>query len=302
MLYSCPGKVFLLGEYAALSGSPSVVATVSPRFEMLSVGDDFSRAASPWAPQSPIGRLLDWAEQRKFLRPSLTFSDPHEGMGGFGASTAQFALGYLAVQRAVGRAQNWAEIWGLYRDLHSGLSLPPSGADLVAQWQGGVALFEPEDKRCEDVFLSLDWSKFLVFSAASQPGRKVTTHTHLEKLDMKNIPLAMLNDVIDGALEAIHDPSLIRFASAMSSYAKILQSAGLEDPRATADREALSDLPGVLAAKGSGAMLADAIVVVMDPQARASQRAEVAVAAGARGLSLVSDGISHQSGVLCREQ
>lgn len=33
--YTIPGKVFLLGEYAVLFGSPAIVAAVEPRFEML---------------------------------------------------------------------------------------------------------------------------------------------------------------------------------------------------------------------------------------------------------------------------
>ncbi len=230
------------------------------------------------------------------------FRDPHEGAGGFGASTAQFALTYLALQHLGGRAQNWAEVWGLYRELHSDQKIPPSGADLVAQWQGGVCVFEPRDRRSEDVFLSMDWSKVLVFSAASQVGRKVATHAHLSELRPEQIPIQALEDILEGALEAIHEGSLIRFASSMSSYAQVLHQAGLEDPRATADREALSDYAGVLAVKGAGAMLADAVVVVLDPQARASHRADVATAAGARGLSLIADGITHQSGVLCREK
>jgi mevalonate kinase len=306
MLYSCPGKVFLLGEYAALHAAPSVVATVGPRFELMELASDGKPSsktfAQGWAPASPVGRLLRWAEQRLVPMQDYQFKDPHEGAGGFGASTAQFALTYLAIQQSGGRAQNWAEIWGLYRELHADKKLPPSGADLVAQWQGGVTLFEPSERRCEDIFLSLDWSKFLVFSAASQPGRKVATHTHLEELDLSKIPFETLYDIIEGSLEAIHEHSIIRFASSMSAYASVLSAVGFEDPRAKADREALSSMAGVLAVKGAGAMLADAVVVVMDPQARASQRADVASAAGARGLSLISDGITHQSGVLCREK
>lgn len=95
-----PGKTFLVGEYLALAGGPSVVAMTRPCF-------DFSWSLVPKPPQevrdaariqhgfhaeSPAGRLLNELKHQKSssLAYSITFQDPHFGKGGLGASTAEF--------------------------------------------------------------------------------------------------------------------------------------------------------------------------------------------------------------------
>src|SRR5688500_3763546 len=55
---TCPGKVFLLGEYSVLAGGDALVLAVGPRFK-LALGEGFDPA-----PQSPAGRLLSYAIAR----------------------------------------------------------------------------------------------------------------------------------------------------------------------------------------------------------------------------------------------
>jgi mevalonate kinase len=282
--YSCAGKVFLLGEYAALSGLPSLVAAVGPRFG-LRVG-----GTSAFASESPVGRLLAWAGE-----PALSFSfeDPHDGAGGFGASTAEFALAYLALAETRGwddSRRRWDACWSLYREL---TGMRPSGADLVAQWRGGVTLFDGRERRASDLFPLFDWSGTLVFSAAHQPGRKLATHEHLATLP--SFDPASLEPLVAAGVRAVGEGAVESFGRALTAYAEALSSEGLETPAARADRLALSGLPGVLGCKGAGAGLNDAIVVQLVP--RSPARAAVVAAAEARGLHLVADGLSPELGV-----
>jgi hypothetical protein len=124
-----------------------------------------------------MARLLDWAQTQGLPELGLEWVDPYQGAGGFGASTAQFALAYFAfMQASAERAEtagDWKSAWDLYRSLMGSDVLVPSGADLVAQWQGGVVEFDPRLFRAgvdpgaqpvvEDLWQCFDWSQLLVF-------------------------------------------------------------------------------------------------------------------------------------------
>lgn len=82
-----------------------------------------------------------------FSQYRLEFQDPLEGLGGFGASSAQFALlhglyqlqGQLDVEAE--RFFDWHSLLKDYRSLHSDGGTPPSGADVVSQCRGGLLIF-----------------------------------------------------------------------------------------------------------------------------------------------------------------
>jgi mevalonate kinase len=322
VIASVPGKVFLLGEYAVLGARPALVAALAPRFELVS-GD---RAASARAlrlnelhPRSPAGRLLSYARERGVSSAAsaadLGFVDPFQGQGGFGASTAQFALAYTWLAHDAGWELSALGARRVYRELMADEKLPPSGADLIAQWSGGVVGFDAGRGEISQRSADLDWTNLLVFSAAGQPGRKVPTHEHLALLASGRALDArvgsffdeeLLNDLsrtlarADSALLA-GDPRL--FGASMGEYARALAGKGLEIEAARADREALSALPGVLGAKGTGALLADAVVVLLDesggagaglPGSADTARERVIREAEARGLRLVADGLGAQ--------
>ena len=293
------GKVFVLGEYAALAGRPALVAAVGPRFE-LSIG-----GTRVFDESTPAARLLKWARQQGASTSDLkfTFLDPHGGSGGFGASTAQFALVYLALADDMRWPKEWQSIWRLYRSLMAdGGALTPSGADLVAQWQGGVSLFDPTDLKCVDVTASMKWSNLLVFSATAQPGRKVPTHEHLQAL-FRSGGFMGPNEKLLGGLEEplLHGISSVRdgdargLGEAMDEYADVLWTWDLEAPAAHEDRLQLRGLPGVLGVKGAGALQSDVILILMD--SRSPHRDNVIAAAQARSLKLVANGLVREPGV-----
>src|SRR5665213_3933088 len=103
--FSAPSKTFLTGEYAVLCGGPALVLNTSPRFELKAVRGEFGVAGIPDG--SPASQ---WIKQRAPLLADwkIEFSDPHQGQGGFGASSAQFlfvhaltTLLQISVSRAV---------------------------------------------------------------------------------------------------------------------------------------------------------------------------------------------------------
>ena len=301
-LFNIAGKVFVLGEYAVLAGRPALVASVGPRFS-LSMG-----GTRLFDEQSPAGRLLKWARSQGASTTELrfTFGDPHGGLGGFGCSTAQFALVYSALADDLKWPQEWEHVWRLYRDLMGDAgALTPSGADLVAQWCGGVSLFDPSAIQCVDVWSSLAWGNLIVFSATGQPGRKVPTHEHLQALSRSggfmgpnDELLHVLEEPLIRGIAAVRDSDFGGLGQAMTEYADVLWNKDLEAPAAHEDRRVLSALPGVLGVKGAGALLSDAILVLMSP--RSEGREELIAAAAKRGLRLVANGLSPESGVIAR--
>lgn len=306
-VYSAPGKIFILGEYAVLNGYPAMIASVGPRFELRvrSAASD----APDWsvAPQSPVARLLDWADRVGVgADHRLSFEDPFDGAGGFGASTAQFALAYRALADLSDWSKDWSVVWRLYRELMRSKreAVPPSGADLIAQWEGGVPLFSGINQHCgtvEDLWdTGFDWSSVLVFSATRQAGRKVATHDHLKSLVERGTGIFdVLEDPLDEGIQAVRGHDGLRLGRALDAYADALHHLGLESHATFLDRTELKRIPGVLGVKGAGAMQADSVLVLVDPASQA--RAEVLDLAKARGLGLLCDGLTYQDGVICDE-
>ena len=326
--WSIPGKVFLLGEYAVLSGESAWIATLGPRFwlDATQVGSVKSSdkilhsapfVASSFASESPAGRLFALAQKQSLPEFLVRFDDPLLGSGGFVASTAQFALLHRALSEACPEVfeAGWLACWKTYRELMGGSTtgpgpasgksaMAPSGADLAAQAMGGVCFFDPRALTCERQEQRSIWQSFLVFSAAWQPGRKAATHLHLADLDRRDAGLAdfarELAPVLATARKAIETQDLLCLGSALEDYGNALADLGLEIAATRADREAIRKISGVLGVKGAGALQADAIVVLVDP-GRAVMP-ELIATIEKRGLRFVGTADSCEPGVRREEK
>ncbi len=257
-VFSVPGKVFLLGEYAVLAGASALVAAVPPRFSLSRASFPGSRK-SDFHPESPAGR----SSLVRANAGGWHWSDPASGDGGFGASTAQFALA-----AAASGVMDPETLWREYRRTHNGVGIQPSGADLMAQIHGGVIEFRLDGPECRirQHGASLMQVHLLVLQASHQQGRKTTTHHHLSSISapvLQQIHVAV-QPVIERALHAWSEADARAFAACLGEYADRLSRFGLEADAARADREVLARLPGVLGVKGTGALQSDALILVID--------------------------------------
>lgn len=249
-IWSAPGKIFLLGEYAVLGGAPALLATVGPRF-MLSTGSFEGSCSTSFHPDSPAGKLAPGR--------SWHWLDPYGGAGGFGASTAQALL----VEAALGEpARPLEERWKRYRSHSSG-----SGADFVAQASGGVIEWQASPFRVVDRSNSLEKICIRVLQASQKAGRKVQTHAHLARVDAHRIRelAGLLAPVLASGISAFASGNAADFSGVLVRYAELLASQDLEDGGARLECHALQRVPGVMGVKGSGALLSDALVAVVDP-------------------------------------
>jgi hypothetical protein len=325
-IFSAPGKVMLLGEYAVLGKGSAMMAAVGPRF-CLQGGSPSLDAAPLLAPhpESPAGRLLAFAAQspsgpmRADWVRTLKWSDPHEGRGGWGASTAQFALVHAALRalnpvfgskarpdfgagaeleelKLQPQEELWKDPWKIYRSLHQDQEVVPSGADLVVQCVGGCIRWQAEQgvqsllDRGDPVQQQLFFDNLLLFSAAGLPGRKVATHEHLASLKQRQVDSeawqrfeSSLSAQVEQGVEALRSRDSWAFGRVLSRYAELISEFGLEVQAAREDRLAMSRVPGVCGVKGVGALLADVLLVAVDPNdPQARQR--VSSEARRRGL------------------
>jgi hypothetical protein len=292
--FSIPSKVFVLGEYAVLKGAPALVATLSPRFTLSTKGP--GKPLSDFPSESPVGRLLPKGVGHLL---AAHFMDPHRGTGGFGGSTAEFALAYAVIH---GSAVPVSEVWEQY------LLLQPaaSGADLAAQWNGGATIAEPSTKSVEKILAEPLLGNWAVFSAAHQPGRKVKTHDHLKSLakalEGNELDELAHGSVLSGGLRAARAGDFDAFARSINDYGDRLRTLGFEIPQTTEDRKAFRDVSGVCAVKGTGAMQADALIVLGDPRIygeteRRDFLERLLVLAKERDLRLVSHGWREEAGI-----
>lgn len=287
---SVAGKVFLLGEYAVLAGLPAWIAAVSPRFTF----NPAPEKKLGFHPESPAGRLL--AEKGSDLSSEISgeFIDPWKGFGGFGRSTAEFALAayHLGLRDPI-------KVWEKYRELHrSSTGIAPSGADLLAQWSGGVIEWDSSTRRIVDRTAEFVGLPILLFSATHLQNRKTVTHTHLEGFKLSEELKTTLSPILVRASQALAEGNIFELGKSFTAYAEALASLGLEAPFVEKEREAFTRIPGVLGVKGCGALQTDAMLVMVDSLEN-GRRVDAIIEYAERefGLKLLLRGLSAERGI-----
>lgn len=245
---AAPSKTYLLGEYAVLAGGPGLVMATEPRFELVAVP---GQGGSNIDPEAPAGKWLN-RHQALLADYQLTFVDPHAGRGGFGASSAAFLLSWALVHQLQQQAlPGFAKLLADYQALDGG-----SGMDVVAQRLGGLAACHRHAERFE----ALAWPFAQLELLVIRTGKKLVTYQHLQAL-ADDLPFQSLQAIANDALQAVAEADAEVFVALLVTYGEVLAAAGLVAEYSQSLLTELRGLPAVLAAKGCGAMGADALVV-----------------------------------------
>jgi mevalonate kinase len=272
---SVPSKSFFLGEYLALVGGRTLLAATLPRFELQVMPG--SGAVRGVAPASPAGRLIA-ANAGSFGTVDLEFTDPHAGAGGWGASAAQFLMCYAALERIRDQATDAtaprldveAILSAYVKAAWDGGGYPPSGADIVAQLEGGIVEFAKAGGVLRTHAWPFDELDFLFVPT----GNKVATHEHLR--DLGPIDVTVLSAHASRACAALLSGDSARFVEGMRGYAAELERQALVHPGTLALLRRLDALPGVLARKGCGALGADVVVAIVQSDSATAIAATIA--------------------------
>ncbi|MDX9731027.1 MAG: hypothetical protein RBT63_04590 [Bdellovibrionales bacterium] len=310
---SIPGKTFLVGEYLALVGGPSIVLNTSPCFEfeweLEKATDEGMRGIHhPFHINSPAGQwLARLSDSLGADIPSVTihFVDPHNGKGGLGSSSAEFFGAWVFskwFQHNVLKESDGASdknLWQPAERLFSGLgdyreTIVPnwsqdisgeqrfrdliadyrqvvpaaSGADLVSQAVGGIALWDgasEEMRRYQWPFTDLSMTLLLT-------GKKLATHTHVSEnlkatLEKETEFVEDMRVWVEEAIQAFALADSDRLVASVRGVARALEQAGRVAEHTASYLDELASVEGVKAAKGCGAMGADVIAILHDPAA-----------------------------------
>ena len=257
---SAPGKTFLIGEYLALAGGPSLLVSTQPRFQLtaLTREDRAGTVAHPFAPQSPAGKLVA-RYPRDYGDYHFEFADPHAGAGGLGASSAQWALVYILKYGLPKEDQEIASMLEEYRQCAwNGEGFAPSGADVVSQVTGGVTCFDGREFKTE----RLEWLFPKLSFTLVRTGVKLATHEHLRKQQAP--PQDLLRAQVTSAIAAFRAGHEEPFVRAVQDFAATLSESGRTAVTTEALLEKLKSQSFARAAKGCGAMGADVVLILHD--------------------------------------
>ncbi len=251
-----PSKTFLLGEYVALTGGPAILLATKPRFELLI--DNKPGIHEGINPKSPAAKFIK-KNADFYQNYQLKFIDPYNKLGGLGASSAQFAMVFALKQQA--NKLRDEEIFDLITEYQqvawNGKGIAPSGADLVAQIKGGICFFHKAQKEIKIFSWPFSETEFCLIHT----GNKIATHVHLKKLT--KFYSQDLENIVHTGLTSLEKKDSKQFAAAINHYAEILQSKKLVTTNTIKLLKKIYQQPGVLAAKGCGALGADVIFVLL---------------------------------------
>lgn len=259
---SVGSKVFLLGEYQVLQGGAAFLTVLEPRFRMRITRGNGKLSGINVG--SPAQRYFE--SEKQFLSGwDFEFLDPHAGQGGFGASTAQIALlqgfreGFQSLQTQAQLDLDLGKIHKTYLQFASSKTgVPPSGADLVSQFQGGLLEVDLGKGKLQRHAWPFPQWQVLFFST----GHKLATHEHL--IELKDVETSSLRILYQQAMDAFRENQPLAFVEAFRQYQKMLAIKGWQAENTTRILGSIEKADGVVAAKGCGAMGADVIAVIVE--------------------------------------
>lgn len=253
VVFSASSKTFMLGEYLILEGGPAIVLNTQPVFQLWVFDNEIQTIVDGIHPESPAGKLLT-ENDVKIKNKKIVFADPHSGKGGFGASSAQYAL----CDQFINDKETDFSILERYH-VHSwnGEGRKPSGADVISQSMGNsislVDLNKNEIQSAAWPFTDID---FLLFHT----GQKLPTHEHLKELDLSNTD--KMKDIVLSAWKNLSNTNSEGFIQSITDFADELKARNWVASHTASHLQKMSSWNEVLAAKGCGALGSDTILVL----------------------------------------
>ncbi len=274
--YDAPSKTFLIGEYGTLKGGPALILNTKPRFKLCiqPADPDPKRPQHNIAPQSPAGILMH--KHRNALRQQqLHFYDPHHAAGGFGASSAQFAMLWCHLH-----PQQKLSTETILADYHacqdpSLTRYRPSGSDILAQLTGHVTHYQPaqDDAHTQATRKAYHWPFPDLYYSLLKTDLKVETHRHLMQLGHRTNSatkkgISHLIMLAKRGIDAFLQQDALAFGQIIHQYHQALIQQDLVHPRTQQHIQQLQQYVSITSAKGCGALGADVIFVLLTADQR----------------------------------
>lgn len=256
---SVPSKTFLLGEYLVLKGGPCLILATKKRFNLLVYPSETQQLdITGILPQSAAGKFAKHHEH--FFRDyRLCFSDPYNQLGGFGASSAQFALLYALKSYVASKKIIDHYIISQYiHYAYNGIGMAPSGADIISQLHGGVCYFHKTEKKLQ----TFTWPFSNLNYCLIHTGYKISTHEHLQQI--KNFDDTKMKNIVEKSYLSLQKQDSDLFVEAVLEYNHVLSLNKLVAGKTLELLKTLRENEKILAAKGCGALGADVILMLFE--------------------------------------
>jgi mevalonate kinase len=257
---SVPSKTFLFGEYAVLNGDAGIVLNTEPKFGLIATEHKNRHCQLEGIhPNSPAGKWVHSTDV--YNQYHIQFLDPYHGLGGLGASSAQFAMISALNDSIIGKQTDDGDLLNRYLQFAwDGQGIPPSGVDLIAQRHGYVCYCNKNKKTLE----TMSWPFETLAYCLIHTGNKLATHDHLKQLKLFNYH--ELNNITEMGLTSLKNCNSELFIHAIQQQAAYLKKENLVLEQTILMLNQLATHPDILAAKGCGAMGADIILIIYHPQ------------------------------------
>lgn len=260
-----PAKTFLLGEYAALQEKSALLLTTTPCFELRACAESGLHGIHP---QSPAGR---WWAQCNMSQQGFIWQDPYQGLGGMGASSAQFIAVYQACahlrQQAVDSEVLLQDYWQIVAPQ---AGMRPSGYDVIAQQLQGCVYVNRDKQQTEQYAWPFSDIGFILLHS----GQKLATHEHLQQLVLTEV-IHELSDLVNHAKQAFLSRSSYHLVEAVKAYHQVLSAQGWVASHTLDCIQRLYQDSPALAIKGCGALGSDVILVLLKQAHMANQLSQL---------------------------
>lgn len=260
---STPSKTYILGEYLSLLGGPALLLNSTPRFH-LTVTNNLSTESS-YSNFSENSVAVKYLKKHAefFQNYSLKFEDPYQGLGGFGASSAQFGMLVAFKDYIENEKLNYLDIVKEYQSLITdGHYYLPSGADVVSQLCGGITYFNKNKRIIE----KLVWPFPELSFALIHTGNKVYTDKYIA--DLRKFDHINFEKIVNQGMHAIQNADVIEFCDAVNFYSDEMCNQNLVNGNTLKILSEIKSNKFILAAKGCGALASDVILVYFNKRSR----------------------------------
>lgn len=242
-----------MGEYYVLQQGEAFVLNTMPRFKLhVKPADTFEMKGID--KYSPAGKFI-LANSHKFAKHHLSFEDPFYGLGGLGASSAQYLLAYAAL---INQPKTKALLETYFNHAFSGQGTAPSGADVLAQFCGKLSYVNKKTLALASNNWPFDDLRFHII----RTNHKLATHEHLKSLHQ--LDTLSLGYIFKDFKNAIQMHKQNEFCDSINQYQKKLVQMKLMSENTQSLIKDLKSKTAILAAKGCGAMGLDIILLITE--------------------------------------
>lgn len=255
-----PAKTFLVGEYAALHHQGAILLTTTPCFRITLTQKPGLTGIHA---ESPAGRFWQANSETTTTTFGLTFDDPYNGLGGMGASSAQFIGAYLATTFLKKQKPSLdAMLQSYWHFSYQGHGLKPSGYDLIAQSMSTFMAIHHQQRQ----YNPLNWNFQDIGFLLVHTNQKLATHVHLAQTQIQN-DTTILHSLVLEAKKAILLQDSHALIAAVNAYHNSLDAMHLVGHNTLQLLTHLKKQSPILAAKGCGALGADILLCIVPKDA-----------------------------------